>query len=179
MLKNFATKLRLYQSLTRNYSDQIEIEARQLQFPPKYQVPRQAWLENMDTIDERKLGILDLHPEVFAVTPRIDIIAMNKRWQAVYRKINWNHTKTQPEVRGGGKKPWPQKGLGTYSVRFVVDLVKCNFRKGSCQLDQKSAVPWRWRRSRTALPNNTLLHVALLRAASWPYQHAIGQARAR
>lgn len=89
-------------------------ETRVLQFAPKYQEPRQVWLENMDTIDEQKLGILDLHPEVFADTPRTDIIAINKRWQEKYRQVNWDHTKTQAEVRGGGKKPWPQKGLGMY-----------------------------------------------------------------
>lgn len=79
-------------------------------FPAKYKAPRQVWIENLDTIDEKKLGILELHPEVFAVNPRIDIIQQNVRWQSLYRYVSYAHTKLKFEVRGGGKKPWPQKG---------------------------------------------------------------------
>ncbi|KAB0794348.1 hypothetical protein PPYR_11187 [Photinus pyralis] len=89
-----------------------KIEPRALQFPPKYQKPRQVWLENLDTIDERKLSLLDLHPDIFASNPRIDIIFQNVRWQSLYRFVSFAHTKVRSEVRGGGRKPWPQKGLG-------------------------------------------------------------------
>jgi len=82
------------------------------QFSSKYQVPREVWVENLDTIEEKKLGLMGLHPEVFATAPRIDIIHQNATWQRKYRYVSFAHTKTRSEVRGGGRKPWPQKGLG-------------------------------------------------------------------
>ncbi|CAG9861949.1 unnamed protein product [Phyllotreta striolata] len=88
------------------------IEPRTLAFPPKYQDPRQIWLESLDTIDQRKLALLELHPAVFAASPRIDVIQQNVRWQQLYRYVSYAHTKNKFEVRGGGRKPWPQKGLG-------------------------------------------------------------------
>ncbi|XP_014478102.1 PREDICTED: 39S ribosomal protein L4, mitochondrial [Dinoponera quadriceps] len=77
-----------------------------------YQKPRQVWLENLDTVKEKKLGFVTLHPQIFAATPRIDIIHQNVRWQKMYRWVSYANTKTRAEVRGGGRKPWPQKGLG-------------------------------------------------------------------
>ncbi|CAF4848925.1 unnamed protein product [Pieris macdunnoughi] len=74
--------------------------------------PREVWIENMDTVEEKKLGLFELHPLVYAATPRIDIIQRNVTWQRKFRWVSWAHTKTRAEVRGGGKKPWPQKGLG-------------------------------------------------------------------
>ncbi|KAG5896854.1 hypothetical protein JTB14_024193 [Gonioctena quinquepunctata] len=88
------------------------VEPRTLLYPPKYQRTRQVWLESLDTIDERKLGLLELHPSVFASNPRIDIIHQNVRWQTLYRFVSYAHTKSRFECRGGGKKPWPQKGMG-------------------------------------------------------------------
>ncbi|XP_049763345.1 39S ribosomal protein L4, mitochondrial [Schistocerca cancellata] len=85
---------------------------RTLNFPPRFEKPREAWVENMDTAEERKLGIINLHPEIFGAPPRIDIIHENARWQRMYRFVSYAHTKTRAEVRGGGRKPWPQKGLG-------------------------------------------------------------------
>lgn len=77
-----------------------------------YQKPRQVWLENLKTVEEKKLGLVTLHPHIYAAAPRIDIIHQNVRWQRMYRWVSYAHTKTRAEVRGGGRKPWPQKGTG-------------------------------------------------------------------
>ncbi|XP_024878232.1 39S ribosomal protein L4, mitochondrial [Temnothorax curvispinosus] len=77
-----------------------------------YQKPRQVWLENLNTVEEKKLGLVTLHPHIYAAAPRIDIIHQNVRWQRMYRWVSYAHTKTRAEVRGGGRKPWPQKGTG-------------------------------------------------------------------
>ncbi|KAK5645274.1 hypothetical protein RI129_006574 [Pyrocoelia pectoralis] len=117
MLSNILPRLRSYSNYLKQFSTVVttdgdtKIEPRILQYPPKYQKPRQVWLENLDTIDEKKLSLLDLHPNIFAVNPRIDVIHQNVRWQSLYRYVSYAHTKVRSEVRGGGRKPWPQKGL--------------------------------------------------------------------
>ncbi|XP_032592154.1 39S ribosomal protein L4, mitochondrial [Drosophila grimshawi] len=73
---------------------------------------RQVWIENVDAVKERKVGMMELHPDVFAAQPRVDIIQENIEWQRKYRYVSMAHTKTRAEVRGGGRKPWPQKGMG-------------------------------------------------------------------
>ncbi|XP_066246292.1 large ribosomal subunit protein uL4m [Euwallacea similis] len=118
MLRHFAfncikSALQKTHSTTYSTGTQIAaIEPRKLLFPPKYSKPRQVWLESLDTIDETKLGILELHPDIFAAAPRIDIIHQNIKWQQLYRYVSYAHTKSRFEVRGGGRKPWPQKGSG-------------------------------------------------------------------
>ncbi|KAG5678726.1 hypothetical protein PVAND_008374 [Polypedilum vanderplanki] len=74
--------------------------------------PREVWIENLDTEETNRLGLMKLHPEVFADTPRIDIVQRNVQWQKMYRFVSFAHSKTRAEKRGGGRKPWPQKGLG-------------------------------------------------------------------
>ncbi|XP_043465708.1 39S ribosomal protein L4, mitochondrial [Leptopilina heterotoma] len=74
--------------------------------------PRQVWIESLKTIPDKKLGIAHLHPDIFAAQPRVDIIHENIRWQRMFRFVSYAHTKTRAEVRGGGRKPWPQKGSG-------------------------------------------------------------------
>ncbi|XP_058120854.1 large ribosomal subunit protein uL4m [Anopheles ziemanni] len=74
--------------------------------------PRQVWLENMSTVEEKKVGIIELNNSIFGAAPRIDIVHQNIEWQRKYRFVSFAHTKTRNEVRGGGRKPWPQKGLG-------------------------------------------------------------------
>lgn len=80
--------------------------------PPKYQIERQVWIENLDTLDEQKLGIINLHPDVYADAPRIDIIHQNVIWQRKYRWVSFEHTPVRSELPGGNRKPWPQKGMG-------------------------------------------------------------------
>uniref|UniRef100_A0A1A9WUF9 Large ribosomal subunit protein uL4m n=1 Tax=Glossina brevipalpis TaxID=37001 RepID=A0A1A9WUF9_9MUSC len=80
--------------------------------PVQLNACRQVWIENIDDVQERKLGIIELHPDVFAAQPRVDVIQENIEWQRKYRFVSFAHTKTRAEVRGGGRKPWPQKGTG-------------------------------------------------------------------
>nr|CAG4642073.1 EOG090X0EDZ [Eurycercus lamellatus] len=86
--------------------------SRTLAFPPKFREPRQVWISNLDTVEEEKLGLIDLHPLVFAEKPRMDIITNNIRWQKLYRFVSYANAKVRDEVRGGGRKPYPQKGSG-------------------------------------------------------------------
>nr|CAG4641235.1 EOG090X0EDZ [Eulimnadia texana] len=88
------------------------ITSRKLEFPPTYRQPRQVWVENLDTSEEEKLGLVDLHPDVFGYSPRIDLLHSNVRWQRLYRFVSYANTKIRSEVRGGGRKPRPQKGMG-------------------------------------------------------------------
>jgi large subunit ribosomal protein L4 len=59
-------------------------------YPPKYKRVQQAWVENVSTIEEQKLGLIDLHPDIFFFFPRIDIIHENIEWQTKYRKVVCN-----------------------------------------------------------------------------------------
>lgn len=88
------------------------LTSRKLDYPPKYRAPRQVWISNLDAVGEEKLGLIDLHPDVFATLPRIDVLHENIRWQQLYRKVSYANTKVRSEVRGGGRKPRPQKGSG-------------------------------------------------------------------
>ncbi len=53
--------------------------------------PRQAWVENLNTLEANTLGIVDLHPEIFGARPRIDIIYDNVRWQKFYGYVVSNN----------------------------------------------------------------------------------------
>ncbi|XP_061477631.1 large ribosomal subunit protein uL4m [Rhineura floridana] len=79
---------------------------------PKHLAPVQAWVESLKHYDARHVGLTDLHPDVFAVMPRIDILHTVAIWQKNFKRISYAKTKTRAEVRGGGRKPWPQKGSG-------------------------------------------------------------------
>lgn len=86
---------------------------RQCDIPVPSHLPvRQAWLESLRRYDEEHLGLVDLHPDVFAVPPRIDILHQVVTWQKNFKRISHAKTKTRAEVRGGGRKPWRQKGGG-------------------------------------------------------------------
>lgn len=52
-----------------------------------YQKIREVWIENFDTVEEKKLGLMSLHPHVYATAPRMDMIHQNVRWQKMYRWV--------------------------------------------------------------------------------------------
>ncbi|OQV18475.1 39S ribosomal protein L4, mitochondrial [Hypsibius exemplaris] len=93
-------------------SNSALITDRQLLYPPKYNTPREAWVETLGTLEGRKVGLIPLHPDIFAEFPRIDVIHENVKWQKLYQHVDYAHQRTRAEMPGGGRKPWPQKKTG-------------------------------------------------------------------
>lgn len=86
---------------------------RKCDFPvPPHRRPVQAWVESLKDFDQERVGLAELHPDVFSVPPRLDILHQVAIWQKNFKRISYAKTKTRAEVRGGGRKPWPQKGSG-------------------------------------------------------------------
>lgn len=81
-------------------------------YNPKITPPRQAWVENFVGSPRELYGIVDLHPRIFGVFPRMDFASTAIRWQMKYRNIDYVSMPTRNELPGGTKKPWPQKGTG-------------------------------------------------------------------
>lgn len=63
-------------------------------------------------IKNEAVGEIDLPDEVFAVQWNPDLVHQVVTAQLANRRRPWAHTKSRGEVRGGGKKPWRQKGTG-------------------------------------------------------------------
>lgn len=59
-----------------------------------------------------RIGQTRLPSEIFGVEMNPDLVYQVVVAQMANRRKTIAHTKTRGEVRGGGRKPWPQKGLG-------------------------------------------------------------------
>lgn len=59
-----------------------------------------------------KIGDIELPPEIFNVEVKDVVIHQVARWQSLNTYYPYAHTKDRSEVRGGGRKPWRQKGTG-------------------------------------------------------------------
>jgi large subunit ribosomal protein L4 len=57
-------------------------------------------------------GSVDLAPELFDVQPNVPVLHQVVHAQLAHRRAGTQSTKTRAEVRGGGKKPFRQKGTG-------------------------------------------------------------------
>lgn len=55
---------------------------------------------------------MELSPAVFGVSVKETVVAEAARAQAANSRVAVAHTKLRGEVRGGGRKPWKQKGTG-------------------------------------------------------------------
>jgi len=65
-------------------------------------------------IDGTKTGEqLDLAPAIFEIEPNDHVVWLAVTAERANARQGTSSTKTRGEVRGGGKKPWPQKGRGT------------------------------------------------------------------
>ncbi|KAM6167486.1 large ribosomal subunit protein uL4m isoform 1-T1 [Erethizon dorsatum] len=79
---------------------------------PAHRRPVQAWVESLRGYERERVGLAELHPDVFATAPRLDVLHHVAIWQKNFKRISHAKTKTRAEVRGGGRKPWQQKGSG-------------------------------------------------------------------
>ena len=57
-------------------------------------------------------GEVDLPEQIFGVAPNAAVVHEVLAWQLAARHLGTHSTKTRGEVRGGGRKPWRQKGTG-------------------------------------------------------------------
>jgi len=62
--------------------------------------------------DGRSKGDVSLDPSVFGVEPNLPVMHQVVTAQLAAARSGSASTKTRSEVRGGGRKPWRQKGLG-------------------------------------------------------------------
>jgi large subunit ribosomal protein L4 len=58
------------------------------------------------------LGTVDLEPSIFGVAPNVAVMHQVVKAQLAAKRAGTQSTKTRKEVRGGGKKPFRQKGTG-------------------------------------------------------------------
>ena len=59
-----------------------------------------------------KTGSIDLDPKTYGLDPNVAVMHQVVTAQLAARRSGTQSTKTRAEVRGGGAKPWRQKGTG-------------------------------------------------------------------
>jgi large subunit ribosomal protein L4 len=60
----------------------------------------------------KKLETIDLNPSVFGIKANMTVVHQVVKAQLAGARSGTADTKTRAEVRGGGRKPWRQKGTG-------------------------------------------------------------------
>src|SRR3954463_5689979 len=71
-------------------------------------------MASIDVINQEKhkVGTIQLRDDVFAVEVNVPLVHQVLKAQLAGRRQGTAKTKTKSEVRGGGKKPFRQKGTG-------------------------------------------------------------------
>ncbi len=67
-------------------------------------------------IQKEKVGQVDLKEDIFGVEVKGHLLHEVVTWQRACRRAGCASTKTRGEARGGGAKPWRQKGTGRARV---------------------------------------------------------------
>ena len=73
--------------------------------PAKRSVTRRA-------LDGKELATVALEPTIFGIEPNMAVMHQVVKAQLAAKRAGTQSTKTRKEVRGGGKKPFNQKGTG-------------------------------------------------------------------
>lgn len=63
-------------------------------------------------VKNEKVGSIELPQSVFGVAWSAALVKQVLTAQLANARRSWAHAKTRAEVRGGGRKPWRQKGTG-------------------------------------------------------------------
>ncbi|MFH1193943.1 MAG: 50S ribosomal protein L4 [bacterium] len=67
---------------------------------------------NVYNLKGETVGEMKLSDDIFSVEPKQDVLHQVVLACLANRRGPYAHTKTKGEVRGGGRKPWKQKGTG-------------------------------------------------------------------
>jgi len=67
---------------------------------------------DVHNINKEKVGEVELQDGIFGVPVKGHLLHEVVTWQRACRRAGTACTKTRGEVRGGGRKPWRQKGTG-------------------------------------------------------------------
>jgi large subunit ribosomal protein L4 len=59
-----------------------------------------------------EVGTVELDDYIFGIEPNLAVLHQALRRQLANARLGTHQTKTRGEVRGGGRKPWRQKGTG-------------------------------------------------------------------
>jgi len=78
----------------------------------KHQSSVMSWVDNMQEADPKYNQVACLHPSIFDVHPKMDVLYKVVEWQKAYREVDYAWTRNRGEIGKGKKKPWPQKGTG-------------------------------------------------------------------
>ena len=62
--------------------------------------------------DGAKSGTVELDENIFGIEPNVAVMHQVVNAQLATKRSGTHNTKTRAEVRGGGAKPWKQKGTG-------------------------------------------------------------------
>jgi large subunit ribosomal protein L4 len=62
--------------------------------------------------DGKEAGQVEVSSDVFGIEPNVHVLHLAVRRELANGRAGTACTKTRSEVRGGGKKPWKQKGTG-------------------------------------------------------------------
>jgi large subunit ribosomal protein L4 len=71
-------------------------------------------MAQVDILNQKgeKVGDIDLDDKIFAAQINEGLVQKVVVWQLAKRRKGTASTKTRKDIRGGGKKPWRQKGTG-------------------------------------------------------------------